>query len=322
MKKYLLILLIASVPIICIGQTEKQIVPSDLKQLTIVTEPSTLYKGYFRAGTALSYGVVDKYFTNDRKKEYFLNSAWATNAGFNFMFQYGITDRFQVEAAIPFASDIRQSESRIYVPSVDTTVEYSFTLKGKGLSDCYFTVKYQFLNEKSTNTSLTGSFEIMVPSGQKNPTEIKGETDYKPPVGNGCFAATTGMRFRKIQYPYSFSTYAYYIYQFPGSKKMDISDLNETSFKDGNHIDAGVNFSILLNEWIALTNEINMYYRSKDKIDNQIPVDAIAPWAISYEPRFVFQIKRFRIGEAVRIPLYGKGVSADPLYVLIAQYVF
>ena len=320
-RKYLLIILLL-LPVAGICQTEKQLVPSDLKQLTIVTEPSTLYKGYFRAGTAVSFGVVDKYFNNDSKKQYFLNSAWATNAGFNFLFQYGITDRLQVEAAIPVSLSIRQSESHIYVPSVDTTIDYSFTLKGRGLSDCYFTVKYQLINEKTANTSLTGSFEIMVPTGQKNPTDIKGETDYKPPVGNGCFAATTGLRFRKIQYPYSYSAYTYYIYQFAGSKIMDPADTEETSFKDGNHVDAGLNFSILLNEWIALTNELNIYYRSKDKINDQIPADAIAPWAISYEPRFVFQVKRFRIGEAVRIPLAGKGVSADPIYVLIAQYVF
>ena len=319
-KSIIFLLLCLSAAGIC--QTEKQLVPSDLKQLTIVTEPSTLYKGFFRAGTVISFGVVDKYFTNDRKKEYFLNSAWATNGGFNFIFQYGITDRLQVEASIPFSLGIRQSESRIYVPSVDTTVNYSFTLKSNGLSDCYFTVKYQIIDNKPSNTSLTGSMEIMAPTGQKNPTEIKSETDFKPPVGNGCFAATAGLRFRKIQYPYSYSSYLYYIYQFPGSKIMDPADKKATSFKDGNHIDAGINFGILLNEWIALTNEVNIYYRSKDKIDDKIPVDAITPWAISYEPRFVFQIKRFRIGEAVRIPLYGKGMSADPLYVLIAQYVF
>jgi hypothetical protein len=271
---------------------------------------------------ALSYGVVDKYFTNDSKKEYFLNSAWATNSGFNFVFQYGITDRLQVEAAIPFANSLRQSHSRLYVPSADTTVDYSFTLTGRGLGDCYLTVKYQILDEKSSKTSLTAHLDVTIPTGEKNPTDIKGETDYDPPVGNGCFAATVGLRYRKIQYPYSYSGYAYYIYQFPGSKIMDPSDTQETEFKDGNHIDAGVSFNIHLNEWIALTNEANMYYRSKDEVDGQIPDDAIAPWAVSYEPRLVFQIKRFRISEAVRIPLAGKGVSADPLYVLMAQYVF
>jgi hypothetical protein len=321
-KNFLAIIILIIIHLQGISQTEKQLVPSDLKQLTIVTEPSTLYKGFFRAGTAISYGVVDKYFNNDHHKVYFLNSAWASNAGFNFIFQYGITDRLQIDVAIPFALNVRQSESHIYVPSADTSINYSFTLKGRGLADCYFTVKYQLINEKTTNTSLTGSLELMTPTGRKNPTDFKGETDYKPPVGTGCFSTTAGLSFRKINYPFSYSTYFYYIYQFPGSKLIDPSDKKETSFKDGNHIEAGLNVGILLNEWIALTNEVNLYYRSKDKVDNKIPADAIAAWAVSYEPRFVFQIKRFRIAEAVRIPLLGKGVSADPLYVLIAQYVF
>mgnify|MGYP002349884441 CR=1 FL=1 len=271
--------------------------------MTMVTEPSTLFKGFFRAGTALSYAVVDKHFTDDKKKEYFLNSAWATSAGFNFVFQYGITDRFQVDAAFPISVGIRQSESRIYVPSVDTTVNYSFTLKNKGIGDCYFSIKYQILNEKSLKTSLTGLIEITVPTGEKNPTNIKGETDYNPPLGNGCFATTSGLKFRKIQYPYSFAGYFYYTIQFPGSKIMDPSDTNETEFKDGNHFDAGIDFSIHLNEWIALTNEANIYHRSKDKIDGKIPDSAVTSMALSYEPRLVFQVKRFRIAEAVRIPL-------------------
>jgi hypothetical protein len=322
MKRIVNIFVIFLVTLTGFSQTEKQLVPSDLKQMTVVTEPSTLHKGFFRTGTALSYSVVDKYFTNDSKKEYFLQSAWATNSGFNFIFQYGITDRLQVEAAFPLSINIRQSESRLYVPSADTTVEYSFTLKSKGLGDCYFTLKYQILNEKANNTSLTGHLEVTVPTGEKNPTDINGETDYNPPLGNGCFAALAGLKYRKIQYPYSYAGYLYYTYQFPGSKIMDPSDTQETEFKDGNHLDAGVSFSIHLNEWIALTNDANIYLRSKDEIDGQIPDDAIAPWAVSYEPRLVFQVKRFRISEAVRIPIYGKGVGADPIYVLIAQYVF
>jgi hypothetical protein len=322
MKRIVNILIITLISLIGYGQTEKQLVPSDLKQMTVVTEPSTLYKGFFRAGTALSYGVVDKYFTNDNKKDYFLNSAWATTSGFNFIFQYGITDRFQVEAAIPLVMDIRQSESRIYVPSADTTVDYSFTLKGRGLSDCYLTIKYQILNEKASNTSLTGSIDVLFPTGEKNPTDINGETDYNPPLGNGYFATTLALKFRKIQYPYSYAGHLYYTYKLPGSKIMDPSDVEETGFKDGNYLEVGANFNIHLNEWIALTNEVNWAHWAKNEIDGEIPDDAIAAWAVSYEPRLVFQIKRFRIGEAVRIPLVGKGVSADPLYVMIAQYVF
>jgi hypothetical protein len=322
MKRIVTIFIIILIPHIAHCQTEKQLVPSDLKQLTIVTEPSTLHKGFFRAGMALSYGVVDKYFTKDSKKEYFLKSAWATNAGINVIFQYGLTDRFQIDAAIPYVNDLRQSQSSLYVPSIDTTAEYSFTLKGKGIGDCYLTLKYQIMSEKESKSSLIGSLDLTIPTGEKNPKNIKGPTSYDPPVGNGYFASTFGLKFRKVQYPYSYTGYLYYTYKLPGSKIMDPSDTKETKFKDGDHIDVGASFNFHLNDWIALTNEFNGYYRFKDKIDNKIPADAIAAWAVSYEPSLIFQIKRFRIGEAVRIPIHGKGVSADPIYVLITQYIF
>jgi len=38
------------------SQTEKQLVPSDLRQQTIVTEPVTLRKGFFRIGTIATTG--------------------------------------------------------------------------------------------------------------------------------------------------------------------------------------------------------------------------------------------------------------------------
>ncbi|MCX6254017.1 MAG: hypothetical protein NTV31_06000 [Bacteroidia bacterium] len=322
MKRIVNIFLLILVPLVGNCQAEKQLVPSDLKQLTVVTEPSTLYKGFFRAGMAMSFGVVDKYFTNDRKKEYFLNSAWATNSSFNLSLQYGITDRIQVDAVIPYSNELRQSESLIIVPVIDSTVNYSFTLKGRGIGDCYLTLKYQILPEKESKTSLTGSIDLTFPTGEKNPTNIKSENIYDLPTGTGSFSSTFGLKLRKIQYPFSFIGYTYFTYNLPGSKIINVSDTEEKEFKYGNRIDAGANINFHLNEWIALTNEFNLYYSGKTKIDNEIPDYATDGWAVSYEPRLVFQIKRFRISEAVRIPLAGKGVSADPLYVLITQYVF
>ena len=322
MKRILNIFILTLVPLIGYSQTEKQLVPSDLKQLTIVTEPSTLYKGFFRAGMDMSFGVVDKYFTNDSKKEYFLNSAWATNSSYYLILQYGITDRFQIEAAAPYISDLHQSQNKLFVPMIDTAAEYSYTLNGRGIGDCYLTLNYQILTERTNKSSLTGSIDLTFPTGEKNPTNIEGPTSYDPPVGNGYFASTLGLKFRKIQYPFSYAGYLFYTYKFPGSKIMDPSDTQETEFKDGNHIEAGASFNIHLNEWIALTNAANLYYRAKDEVDGKIPDDANTAWIVSWEPGLVFQIKKFRIGEAVRIPIYGKGVSADPRYVIRTQYVF
>ena len=79
------------------SQTEKQIVPGDLKQQTIVTEPATLRKGFLRAGILLNYRVADKFFNDSGTKEYYTTSTWNSKAAYNVTLQYGLTDRLQLE---------------------------------------------------------------------------------------------------------------------------------------------------------------------------------------------------------------------------------
>lgn len=322
MKRIKYIYLLILLPSVVYSQTEKQLVPSDLKQQTIVTEPVTLRKGFFRAGVAAGYGVVDKYFSDAGKKIYFLNSAWASNSSYNLILQYGLTNRLQVELTANYMNTLNQSTSTVFLPYADTTAEYSFTLKGTGIGDSYLSLKYQILPEGEKKASLTGRVDLTIPTGEKNPTNIKGPRKFDPAVGNGIFATAFNLTARKIQYPFSYTAYLGYTYKFSGTKLMNATDLKEKEFKDGGTLEAGGSFNFHLNEWIALTNEINFYHRGKDKIENVFPEGSLLPWAVSYEPRLVFQIKKFRLGEAVRVPLKGKNVSADPQYVVIAQYLF
>jgi len=45
-------------------------------------------------------------------------------------------------------------------------------------------------------------------------------------------------------------------------------------------------------------------------------------WALSYLPNLVFQVKKFRLSESVSIPVFGRNVPADALFVLRIQYIF
>lgn len=304
------------------GQTERQILPSDLKQQTIVTEPVTISKGFFRSGIAMAYGVVDKYFNPSGNKEYFMNSAWGSSYFYLFTFQYGITSRLMADVSIPLNYSRQEFDQVVKFPEQNTDAYFMSDLKGKGIGDCYLTMKYQIVEEKNNPVSLTGSLDITVPTGQKNPTDVKGVSEYNLPTGNGFFSAGTRLSARGVRYPYSYTAYAGYVLKLSGSRLINATDLAETEFKDGNAMEAGGSFNFHLNEWIANANELNFYYRAKGEVRSAITSYIDPAWAVSYETRLVFQIGQLRIGEAVRIPLKGKNVSADPQYVMIMQYIF
>ncbi|MCX6328091.1 MAG: hypothetical protein NTZ85_01065, partial [Bacteroidia bacterium] len=101
MKKFILIYLFLSAGFTVKAQFERIIQPSDLKQQTIVTEPVTLRKGFFRAETGIIYIAQDKYFNESGKKEYYPISEWGSHYRFDLSIKYGISDRFEIDLSVP-----------------------------------------------------------------------------------------------------------------------------------------------------------------------------------------------------------------------------
>jgi hypothetical protein len=241
----------------------------------------------------------------------------------NLSLQYGLSDRIQVGLILPYISDLQHTQLLLYAPSADTTLNSAYSIKGKGLGDMNAVFKYQIIHESDIKSSLTASVYLTIPTGEKNPTHIKGPRDFNNPTGNGSFSAELNLTYRKIVYPYSYTAYMGYEYSFSGTKLMNAIDTEEKEFNNGDILRAGASFNFHLNEWIAFTNDLEFYYSGKKKVENEIPEGVVAPWAVSYNPYLVFQIKRFRLAEAIVIPLFGKNQApADPHYIVIAQYVF
>ncbi len=315
---YLLLLLSAT----AFCQTERQLVPSDLKQQTIVTEPVTLYKGFFRTGIILNYRVADKYFDKAGKKEYYLSSTWRSTSAYGIILQYGLTDRLQVDLKTEYRNKLQEFQNTEITAGTNTSVVVTTRQKGLGLGDTHLALTYQVLQEIKKRMSLTGRINITVPTGEKNPTNIRSAEKYDLPVGEGTYALGVNISARKILYPYSLAAYLEYKHNFESAKKITATDDAETSFRLGNRLETGLSINLHLNEWIALANEINFSDKGKGEIETAITQEIPVEWALSYEPSLVFQVKRFRLGESVRIPLKGKNVPADPLYKLMIQYLF
>ncbi len=304
------------------AQTEKLLVPSDLRQQTIVTEPVTLRKGYFRSGLVLNYRVADKYFNESGSKDYYRTSSWGSKASYGATFQYGISDRFQAEVITEYMNSLQEITGTEINSATKQAVTTVSKQKGIGLGDTRISLKYQLVPERESKFSLSGKLLAIMPTGKKNPQNIKSENQYDLPVGDGTWALGLNMSARKIVYPYSFSAYTAYTYNFNGRKIFGTTDLTERRFRFGNLVETGLNVSLHLNEWIVFGNELNFYHEGKGKIENNPSSLMPESWALSYEPGLVFQVFRFRLGETVRIPVKGKNVPADPLYMLFGQYVF
>lgn len=322
MKKTIIIYLLLLTAPVGFSQTEKLIVPSDLKQQTIVTEPVTLKKGFFRAGVLLNYRVADRYFTDSGDKEYYRTSSWGSKAAYGITLQYGITDRLQTELISEYLNSLQETQNTELDAVTNVSKVTVSKQKGIGLGDSHFSLKYQIIPELEKKFSLTGRLKITVPTGNKNPKNIKSENQYDLPVGDGTYALGFNLSARQILYPYSFSGFLAYTCNLKGSKIFNTVAPVAREFRFGNLFETGLTGNLHLNEWIVFGNEINYYHEGQGEIENNPSSLMPVSWALSYEPSLVFQVHRFRLGESVRIPVKGKNVPADPLYILMAQYIF
>jgi len=322
MKNKILICLLIAFASESFSQTEKLLVPSDLKQQTIVTEPVTLRKGFLRAGLLLDYRVADRFINDAGGKEYYQSNSWGSKSAYGITLHYGITDRLQIDLVSEYLNKLQEIQNTEIDAETNTSTVTITKQKGLGLGDSHIAFRYQVIPEIERKFSLTGRLRITVPTGEKNPRNIKSENQFDLPVGDGTFAVSLNLSLRKIAYPYSFSGYAAYTYNFNGIKIFNTVTRIERQFRYGNLFETGICGNFHLNDWIVFGNEVNFYTEGQGEIEN-IASDLLpASFALSYEPSLIFQVHRFRLGETVRIPVTGRNVPADPLYILTAQYVF
>ncbi len=317
------------IPYLVNGQTEQQVLPSELKEQTVITEPATLRKGFFRAAFFGSYTFIDQVFDEDGEKGYILSTnGWARSWSYQLALEYGITDRLEVLLWPEFLNkQFFYSDEYHFGGNTETVYAKQSAV---GFGDLGIGVDFQILTETETRPSLVAKATFTVPTGQKNPTEIKSWTDFKLPTGSGEFVIGLDLNLRKIIYPFSFTLYAGYAYHFEGEKIFpdffepgDEDSFKQTfRFKSGDMFDAGGSVNFHLNDWIALQNQVFFYHWGPNKIYTETTISSSKAWVINYQPVLNFQIRRFRLFEVVCIPVLGQYYGADPLYILGLLYTF
>jgi hypothetical protein len=293
-----------------------------MKQQTVVTEPVTLHKGYLRAGVVLDYRVADRFFNSEGSKEYYATSSFGSHSAYGMTLQYGISDRLEVDLFTEYMNDLQQTQTSSLETVTNKIVTISTKQKGMGLGDSHLELRYQVIHEKESKFSLTGRLMLTIPTGRKNPSNIKSENQYDLPVGDGTYALGLNISARKVVYPYSFSAYMSYTNNFNGTRIIDVAIPVEKKFRLGNMFESGLSCNLHLNEWIVFGNEFNYYREGVGKVENEPSALMPSSWALSYDPSLIFQVHRFRFSESVKIPFKGLNVPADPLFVMTAQFIF
>lgn len=304
---------------ISFGQTEEEMLPAERKQLTVITEPFTLYKGFFRAGVTLQYSSLYKIFDENGKRVPIENASGTTWAA-QLLLQYGITDRLQVTAGLPYQKQDLFLSSLYEAPGLNFFEQIKIEGKGSGLSDIYIGFDYQLLTETITRPSIKAMLTVTIPSGEANPVETSNDELFDMPVGAGRYSIDAALSIRKISYPFSYSGYVSYQLNLENTKQFDLGQ-PEQVFKDGNMLTLSGGFNFHMNEWLALKNDVYYFYFATDQVEGQDVPDSKS-WTIQYTPTLSFQIKRLRVNQAITIPLFGNLSGADPGFILVVQYMF
>ncbi len=325
-KKHIIILILA----VCFqvtAQNEDQFLPSELKQLTAVTEPATLTRGFFRLGTAWQYTGFKSVFDENASKLFIPGSSIGRAESFDLSFQYGITDRIQVNLVVPYHMDKVESTQIFDDPDFRFTemenysiLQKNYAQYGFGFGDISAGLNTQLIEESDLMPAITLRATGILPTGRKNPSNFSADSlVYDSPTGSGEFKLAIDILAKKIVYPYSFTFYTGADFGFGGEKIISPTD-PLSQFKSGLifYAAGGINFH--LNDWICMTNDIYFTHIGRGEINGMMQDDT--KWRLMILPNVNFQVKKLRLVQGVTIPIIGKMIAADPTYTLIVQYIF
>jgi hypothetical protein len=327
MKKALVYILVV-MSLQALGQTQEELSPEERKQLTKITEPVTLYKGFFRTRLSTFTFTSDRNFDQNGKRITYPNISGGGLVLFAMM-QYGITDRLEIETNIPYQRANVQSSYFYEIPYQGVQGMEKWNTRYAGISDVGVTLRYQLITDKPGSPAVVLGLTTYLPTAQKNPENMDFSVDgrnFDAPTGKGELGFAPELRIRKIAYPFSFELGAGYVH-YLGTEKV-ISKTNSTPQRvvSGGELLVRPQMNFHLNEWVSLTHYVDYYTAFKDSYtgvdDFGTHNNVMDQYAIRYYPGITFQLKRVRLEQAVLIPLAGKVFSADPQYFFAIDYIF
>ena len=325
MKKIIIYLLIGGCTLVAHSQVVENMTPQEKKQLTRVTEPITLFKGFLRAGASSQYSPFDKNFDEDGNRRHFEQSVTGHIQILFLNFSYGITDRLELTVNAP-----------ITFGQVKATVDYEIPFSGEvgsvqqstnyaPMGDIFSTLRYQIVKEKPGSPAVVIGLGGIFPTADNGPSNIKDQYNYTVPAGKSEWGTFAELRIRKISYPFSYEFGLAYSHFFGSEKvlRLNGAPVNVTS---GPELLIRPQINFHLNSWVSLTHYVDYYRAFKDDF---VGVDDFGThnneydqWTIRYYPAINFQIGNVRLEQAVLLPLAGRTFTADPSYFIGIGMIF
>ena len=300
-------------------QQEKQLLPSEVKQLTVVQEPVTLNKGFFRFGLITSFFSQEKSFDNAGKKYINLFNSTARSWEYKLGVSYGISNRLQANVEIPYENSKFYISSNNIIPFQDSIFKDVYLQKEKGIGDIRLSFNYQILTETDNRPSVTFDGFVSLPTGKKEFSNVKSEFEYDYPTGAGTTMLTSSLYVRKIIFPYAVYFQAIFDYPFKGKKLIEPYDATKKSFKNYNDYFLKGGGYFMLNDWISLGDELSYTY-DWGKWTEGVPNLYDHASQFNDQVTLSFQIKRIRFSQIILFTLYGVNSAADPIYYARLQY--
>lgn len=307
--------------------TQQMINPNDHKHQTIVVEPLTLPKGFFRTGLSYLNGKSNVNFNDSWKREANTGSQAFTTQVLNFTQQYGVSDKLQVSLRVPFS--FQKMQASIYGNDLtsdwDSTYYYEF--EGNGIDDITIELGYQIVGLNHKHPSVTLFTGMTFPTGRKNPKNTTDPLSIKMPIGSGCFASHVDLKMKKVLYPFAFTLSSGIEYRFKSSRQIALSDFNwteqEVGFQEGVNSYNSFDLTMLLNDWISISNTLWFFYHSPVMYDKNPYFSDSSDPSISfiYCPSVYFQIRKIRFVQSVMFRFAGRNIPADPSYMVLLQYI-
>ena len=179
MKKIFVSLVLIILADVAYSQEEDKLLVSEIKQSTVITQPATLNKGFFLLGSTFMHIMADKLFSDNGKKGYAVQNLSARNSTEYLNLHFGLTNRIELVFDLPYKITSVSKSIIVDAPGYDTTEIYKYKIKGKGIGDMEFGIFYQLIKGSKTKPSLVSKLTATFPTGEKNPTNIKGRLEYE-----------------------------------------------------------------------------------------------------------------------------------------------